>query len=106
MGFSHALDLAHAAHEHILVSSSPDTQLLQDRRPCPLISASVPTVLIYADNAGHLSTAANTSNASRERLSKILNERGLETHKIETAASEGKSWVCGLRATLGLSPRV
>ncbi len=90
MGFSHAFDLAHSAHEHILSQSVPDARLLQDRAPAPKILPDKPAVLIYADNAGHLSSCKATTDSSRERLSAALNSRGLSTHEVEDGVVRGE----------------
>ena len=72
MGWAWAFFLAQRVHETACSEALPEADLLVDRRPAPKLSPFRSCVMLYADNANHLSLSKHTSDRSRLRLKEVL----------------------------------
>ena len=89
MGWNWAFHLAQAVREHVCSIANPGSDRIRDREPVPALSPSKSSILLYADNANHLSLSRRVCNNSRARLSEELNKLNLTTHEIEEANCRG-----------------
>ncbi len=79
MGWNWAFHLSQAVHECICAKANPASDRVKDRQPVPALSSFKSPILLYADNANHLSLSCNECNNSRARLSDELNKLNLKT---------------------------
>ena len=102
MGCSWAFHLSQLAHDQIAMGAIPETGRIVDRSPPPPLSIHHSSLLLYADNANHISLAAATSNESRIRLSEALNRLQLSTHETEEATTRGRTLGVSFDGELGV----
>ena len=83
MGWTHALWLCQAAHEHIVnLCPRVDSRLrCRDKRPVPEVKDYIHTQ--YVDNFVALSQKPGRARELAEEIGVKLNERGLPTHEVE-----------------------
>ena len=81
MGFSWSFYIAQEAHRHVTSISLPNTSLLQDNVPVPNLGRDGGLTVIYADNASHIGTDADSVNVRAQKLKVFSRGGGLRCMK-------------------------
>ena len=87
MGWSWSFHLAQCVHEHLASVALPKADRLVDRRPVPDLATGRSCLMLCADNGNHLALNQRVCEASRAKLTKVLNEHNLATHETVHATS-------------------